>query len=119
MGLLLRALETNHSEWLNAALEDKLHQPYRQQLIPGYTEVKAAAIAAGAYGMVISGAGPTLLALTNSDRAAGVIQAMSASWSKLGINAQVRQLSLDTQGAKLTSSPPYAALNEGDSLKQS
>ena len=102
MGLLLRALETNNSEWLSTALEDKLHQPYRQQLITGYTEVKAAAIAAGAYGMVISGAGPTLLALTNSDRAQAVIQGMSTSWSKLGIKAQVRQLSLDHEGAKVT-----------------
>lgn len=102
MGLLLRALETNNSEWLSAALEDKLHQPYRQQLIPGYTEVKVAAIAAGAYGMVISGAGPTLLALTNSDRADAVIQAMSSSWSAVGIKAQVRQLSLALQGATVS-----------------
>ncbi len=102
MGLLLRALETNNSKWLRAALEDKLHQPYRQQLIPGYPEVKAATIAAGAYGMVISGAGPTLLALTNSDRADAVIQAMSTAWSEVGIKAQVRQLSLDRQGATVS-----------------
>jgi len=35
------------------------HQPYRQALIPGYEEVLQ--LAAGAYGMVISGAGPTWL----------------------------------------------------------
>lgn len=101
MGLLLRALETNNSEWLTTALEDKLHQPYRQQLIPGYIEVKSAAIAAGAYGVVISGAGPTILALTNSVRANAVIQAMSASWLELGVKTQVRQLSLDREGAKI------------------
>ncbi|MFM8005803.1 MAG: homoserine kinase, partial [Dolichospermum sp.] len=56
-GLLLRGLATNREEWLKAALQDKLHQPYRQALIPGYDAVNNAAINAGAYGMVISGAG--------------------------------------------------------------
>ena len=74
MGLLLRALETNNPEWLTTALTDKLHQPYRQKLITGYAEVQSAAIAAGAYGLVISGAGPTLLALTNRVRAGAVME---------------------------------------------
>ncbi len=101
MGLLIRALETNNPDWLTVALEDKLHQPYRQTLIRGYAEVKLAAIAAGAYGMVISGAGPTLLALTQSTRAEVVAAAMEEAWAKIGVTAQVRSLYLDSQGYKL------------------
>lgn len=101
LGLLLRALETNRPDWLKAALEDKLHQPYRQALICGYEEVKLAAIAAGAYGMVISGAGPTLLALTNSTLAEIVAAAMREAWAKIGVTAQVRSLCLDTRGANV------------------
>ncbi|MBE9170797.1 homoserine kinase [Pleurocapsales cyanobacterium LEGE 06147] len=101
MGLLIRALETNHPDWLKAALEDKLHQPYRQALIRGYEEVKLAAIAAGAYGMVISGAGPTLLALTKPTQAEIVAAAMRETWAKIGVTAQVRSLYLDTRGAKV------------------
>jgi homoserine kinase len=101
LGLLIRALETNNPDWLTAALEDKLHQPYRQTLIRGYAEVKLAAIAAGAYGMVISGAGPTLLALTKSTRAEIVAAAMGEAWAKIGVTAQVRSLYLDPQGYKL------------------
>jgi homoserine kinase len=101
MGLLIRALETNRPDWLKAALEDKLHQPYRQALIRGYEEVKLAAIAAGAYGMVVSGAGPTLLALTKSTQAEIVAAAMGESWAKIGVTAQVRSLHLDTRGAKV------------------
>ncbi|UKP00505.1 homoserine kinase [Nostoc sp. UHCC 0870] len=99
LGLLLRGLETGKGQWLKAALQDKLHQPYRQALIPGYDAVNAAAMAAGAYGMVISGAGPTLLALADVSHAQAVEAAMSTAWKETGINAVVRSLSLDTQGA--------------------
>lgn len=98
-GLLLRGLATNQEQWLKAALQDKLHQPYRQALIPGYDDVAAAAVAAGAYGMVISGAGPTLLALTDATHTYGVVTAMSNAWKQAGIKSTVRSLALDTQGA--------------------
>lgn len=103
MGLLLKGLETNNRDWLQLALEDRLHQPYRQKLIWGYREVKQAAIEAGACGMVISGAGPTLLALTQSDRVAEVIKAIQAAWQSMDINAHVKSLTLDREGAKVTS----------------
>lgn len=100
LGLLLRALETGRGDWLKAALQDRLHQPYRQALIPGYETVRAAAVAAGAYGMVISGAGPTLLALVDTERAATVETAIADAWKEAGIIASVRSLAIDTQGAK-------------------
>ncbi|MEB3177917.1 MAG: homoserine kinase [Nostocaceae cyanobacterium] len=100
LGLLLRGLETGKGEWLQAALQDRLHQPYRKALIPGYDAVNAAAVAAGAYGMVISGAGPTLLALTDTAHAPDVAVAMQSAWQGQGISAHVQALSIDTQGAK-------------------
>ena len=101
MGLLLRGLDTNNQKWLTAALIDKIHQPYRQKLITGYESVQQAAIAAGAYGMVISGAGPTLLALTNPSQVDKVATAMKDIWHRLGVDADVRSLALDTVGAKI------------------
>ncbi|MCP6760932.1 MAG: homoserine kinase [Fischerella sp. CENA71] len=100
LGLLLRGLQTGNGDWLRAALQDKLHQPYRKELIQGYDAVKAAAIAAGAYGMVISGAGPTLLALTDTKHSEAVAAAMSAAWQSQGISPTVRSLEIDTQGAR-------------------
>ncbi|MCF2150682.1 homoserine kinase [Desmonostoc muscorum LEGE 12446] len=100
LGLLLRGLETGKAEWLKAALQDKLHQPYRKALIPSYDSVNLAAVTAGAYGMVISGAGPTLLALTDELHSKAVEAAMSNAWEQEGIIANVRSLSLDIQGAK-------------------
>ena len=100
MGLLVRGLATNNGNWLATALEDKLHQPYRQNLIPGYQEVKKAAIAQGAYGMAISGAGPTLIALTNPTQVNNVVTAMKTAWANMGVSAKVRSLKIDTQGAR-------------------
>jgi homoserine kinase len=98
-GLLIRGLETGNPDWLAAALTDRIHQPYRQRLIPGYTDVERAVIAAGGYGMVISGAGPTLLALTSSERSSTVAVAMSDAWKSQNIQAQAQTLELDLIGA--------------------
>ncbi len=100
LGLLVRGLETGRGDWLRAALQDRLHQLYRQALIPGYETVYSAAMAAGSLGMVISGAGPTLLALVDSAQAAAVEEAMAVAWKAEGITAQVRSLSIDSQGAR-------------------
>ena len=100
LGLLLRGLETGNGQWLKTALQDRLHQPYRKALIPGYDALNIAAVSAGAYGMVISGAGPTLLALVDKLHSKAVEAAILAAWQEEGITAEVRSLSLDTQGAK-------------------
>jgi homoserine kinase len=99
LGLLLRGLATGKAEWIGAALQDRLHQPYRQALISGYAAVQNAALAAGAYGMAISGAGPTLLALAELAKAAAVATAMQTAWQQQGVNVEVRSLAIDPQGA--------------------
>jgi homoserine kinase len=103
LGLLVRALESGNENWLRCALQDKIHQPYRQSLIKGYEAVQQAALNAGAYGMVISGAGPTLLALTAATNADAVEKAMAAAWIEFGVKADVRAIALDTQGAQVSS----------------
>ncbi|MEG4499684.1 homoserine kinase [Microcoleus sp. F10-C6] len=102
LGLLVRALETGNENWLRCALQDKIHQPYRQSLIRGYEAVQQAALNAGACGMVISGAGPTLLALTDATNADAVVREMAAAWMEFGVKADVRAIELDTQGAQVS-----------------
>jgi homoserine kinase len=104
LGLLIRGLQTGNPDWLTAALTDRIHQPYRQQLILGYADLDRAVIAAGGYGMVISGAGPTLLVLTTANRVESVVQAMTAAWTTHEIQAQVQALELDRQGATVVTS---------------
>jgi homoserine kinase len=103
MGLLMRALETGNGQWLTKAMFDKLHQPYRKGLIEGYEFVQESALKAGAYGMVISGAGPTLLALTSAEHIQAVESAMKNAWTQREITSEVRSLSIDTHGAKVSS----------------
>ena len=40
LGLLIQGLQSGRGDWLQAALQDQLHQPYRQRLIPGYDAVQ-------------------------------------------------------------------------------
>ncbi len=99
LGLMIRGLETGNAEWLTAGLTDKIHQPYRQKLIIGYADVESAVIAAGGYGMVISGAGPTLLAITTTARAEVVATAMKTAWGTHNIQVQAQPLQVDLWGA--------------------
>jgi homoserine kinase len=103
LGLLLRGLETGRADWLSTALQDRIHQPYRQQLIRGYETVQRGTIAAGAYGMVISGAGPTLLALSHKKQAPEVKAAMAIAWAEEEVSLTTWVLQLDTAGAVVQS----------------
>lgn len=99
LGILLRGLETGNGNWLKAGMQDKIHQPYRKSLIKGYEKVRLAALDAGADEMVISGAGPTLLALTNSLTTSAVVTAMADTWKNQGVVTEVKALEIDTKGA--------------------
>lgn len=62
--VLLKALEEGQEEKIALALSDRLHQPYRRGLIPGFDEAEALAKECGCTAFCISGAGPTLLCLS-------------------------------------------------------
>ncbi|MGP0129042.1 MAG: homoserine kinase [cyanobacterium endosymbiont of Rhopalodia musculus] len=101
LGLLIKGLETGNRDWLMMALDDKLHQPYRQTLIKGYNSLKKAALSVGAYGLVISGAGPTVIALTSSEHAEQVSLAITDAWMHVGVKAEALLLSIDFDGARV------------------
>lgn len=56
--------ERNEGEKITLIPKDEwFHQPYRKKLVPGMEEVIKAAERVGAYGAVLSGAGPSIIAL--------------------------------------------------------
>ncbi len=55
-------------EMIGSGMADEIAEPYRERLIPGYHAVKEAAIEAGAAGVSISGAGPSIIGLVDRDR---------------------------------------------------
>lgn len=65
--VLCRALETWDEKLLRIALNDKLHQPYRSQLIHEYEKVREICLNQGAVAFFISGSGPTCIALSSDE----------------------------------------------------
>ncbi len=98
LALLTHGIQTGNESWLKAGLQDRLHQPYRQSLITGMADVQAAAIAAGAYGLVISGAGPTLLSLAPMGTIDLVAAAMRQAWQAIGVKAVTKCLAIAKDG---------------------
>ncbi|MBX5436473.1 MAG: homoserine kinase [Alicyclobacillaceae bacterium] len=83
---LTLALSTGDLSLLRGGFGDKLHEPYRQKLIPGYEEVRRAAIRAGAIAITLSGAGPSVLAWCDEEGAAWqVADQMTLTWREHGI----------------------------------
>jgi homoserine kinase len=64
VSLITAAFVTKNYPALKNLFGDRLHQPYRAALIPGFHEILAAAQRASALGSYLSGAGSTLMALT-------------------------------------------------------
>ena len=54
------------SELIGNSIKDVIVEPARQHMIPGYDKVKQNALKAGAYGVTISGAGPSVIAFSKS-----------------------------------------------------
>ena len=98
MGLLLAALASGRAEVLGVATEDRLHQPQRQALFPWMEAVRRAALEAGALACVLSGAGPSLLAIVRG-AARPVARAMETALDLAGIAGRAHQLPVDTDGA--------------------
>ena len=67
VALLINAFSKNDLSLLNIATKDKIHQPYRSGSIPGFKVITRAAINGGAFGVYISGSGPTIVALTTGN----------------------------------------------------
>ncbi|KAF8410636.1 hypothetical protein HHK36_003168 [Tetracentron sinense] len=91
-----------------AMSSDKIVEPRRAPLIPGMEGVKRAAIEAGAFGCTISGAGPTVVAVTDDDgRGREIGEQMVEAFLKEGnLKALVMVRRLDGVGARLVSSSP-------------
>lgn len=98
VAMLLAALQAGRDDLLTGALEDRLHQPYRLQLFPWMPDVVRAARDAGALGCVLSGAGPSLLAVVRGD-ARAVGKAMEDALRHAGIGGVARTLRVDVDGA--------------------
>ncbi|MFQ5601760.1 MAG: homoserine kinase [bacterium] len=95
--LLAHAFLTADFRFLNFAVQDKIHQPFRKKLIPGFDEIEQAGYDAGALAVCISGSGSTVLGLCTKETAQ-----LTAQWqalaNKLQISAQILTVGIDPKG---------------------
>jgi homoserine kinase len=99
-GLVL-GLERGDRELIARTMVDRIAEPPRASLYPGYAEAKAAGIAAGAIGVVVSGAGPTIIALTNAGTTAPVAAAMQSAYTRAGFASEAHRATVDNLGARV------------------
>ena len=59
---IVAGFSEKNSELIGRSVQDVIVEPARKHMIPGFDKVKKNAIAAGAYGVTISGAGPSVIA---------------------------------------------------------
>jgi homoserine kinase len=102
VGAMVAALASSDYELLGRAIDDRIAEPARSALLPGFREAKQAALAAGALGSSISGSGPTAFALVRGHEAgARVATAMADAYTRCGHRSEVRVAQVDHQGARV------------------
>ncbi|MCL8206575.1 MAG: homoserine kinase [Actinomycetia bacterium] len=99
--LLVAGLMLNRLEWLREGCRDRLHQPYRAALVPGFEAAVGAALDAGAVAASLSGSGSSVLALARRAEAESVRAAVETAWRRLEIPARVVVLDISGAGARV------------------
>ena len=94
--LLIKALECGEAELISAAMNDRIHQPYRTELIEGYDKAREIALSLGACGVCISGAGSTMLCVSDK---ADFSEKMAAAMEKEFPSWNIIPLLIDSTGA--------------------
>lgn len=89
--LFLAAIHRGDRAGVREALRDRLHQPYRQALVPGL-EQALALDHPNLLGVCLSGAGPSIAALVTG-KTAGVVRLLRSAYRRTGIKFTVRVLS--------------------------
>ena len=98
--LLVASIASGKLDLLSTAMNDRLHQPYRSTLIPGFNDVVDAATSAGALSIALSGAGPTIAAYC-IDNMEQVGRSMQEAFCENDIRCEIRILDTDLEGAKV------------------
>ena len=101
---LVAGLMQKNYELIGRSLQDYVIEPIRSVLIPGFNEIKKAALENGALGCSISGSGPSMFALSRSKKAASeIVAAMQKVTDKMGIQSDYYISKINRKGPKILS----------------
>jgi len=99
LGGLVAGLYREDYELIGRSLQDVVIEPIRSILIPGFTEIKEAALNAGALGGGISGSGPSIFALSKGkDNALKVADAIRNVYEPFGISFDIHISNINKKG---------------------
>ncbi|WP_104735881.1 homoserine kinase [Hanstruepera ponticola] len=102
VGGLVSGLYTNDYKLIGRSLQDVIVEPYRKKLIPHFDSVKRAALNTGALGAGISGAGPTIFAISKGESHAKQVElTIDNIYSKTDIEYYTFVSSINKEGVKI------------------
>ena len=96
VALLLQALQSGEYSLLREAFQDRMHQPYREPLVPGLKEALSLEHP-DLLGVCLSGAGPSIAAFAENNLAA-IEELLAKSYRRVGIPFKIRKLSVHQNG---------------------
>jgi homoserine kinase len=100
-GLMIGLMGKDYS-LISRSLQDKIAEPIRSAFIPGFEQVREAAVKAGALGSGISGSGPTMFALsTDHATATKVGEVMQLEFLKCNLKSEVYVSKVNQEGARI------------------
>ncbi len=92
----------NDLDLIGRSLEDVLIEPVRSILIPGFDEVKANCIEAGALGGGISGSGPSVFMLSKNETIAKAVETeMKSIYDRIGIEYNTYVTTINKKGVEV------------------
>lgn len=102
MAMFVEALHTKDAELMKLALNDKLHQPYREKLVPGLRELSEAfKHEEDVLGCVLSGAGSSMLIISKNNVTDKVTSVVSDVMANLNVKADIRTMRVEQNGATI------------------
>ena len=100
LALLIQAINNKDYKLMKVALKDRLHQPYREKLVPGMKEIiEAFKHEDGVLGCVLSGAGPSIIIISYKYDVDKVKSTVKEIWEAQNVKSDVRVLKIEEQGA--------------------
>lgn len=100
--LFTAALAQQRYDLFWEAMHDRLHQPQRESLVPGLAEALALPRMPGLLGLALSGAGPSIVALVDSNEKA-IGERIASCFKARRIESTVRILDVDNEGCRVIS----------------
>ncbi len=102
MAMFVQAVNTKDADLMKAALKDKLHQPYRMKLVPGLEKLMTnLKHEDSVLGVVLSGAGPSVLVISQKNDLEKVKNIIKDSWNELDIKVQLYNFNVEQNGATI------------------